>query len=48
MNPDDVAELPDAPLVILATDDSTICVDELCLPADERTKLERPAPEADA
>ena len=49
MTLDEAAEpAPDGPLVLMAADDNAICVDELCLPADERTKVEPPAPEADA
>jgi hypothetical protein len=49
MSPDETAEpAPAAPLVILATDDDSVCVDELCLPADVRSDLVPSAPEGDA
>ena len=49
MSPDEAADpAPDAPLVILAADDSAVCVDELCLPPDLPSELVPSAPEGDA
>jgi hypothetical protein len=49
MSPDESAEpAPAAPLVILATEDDSVCVDELCVPADVRLDLGPSAPEGDA
>ena len=49
MSPDEAAEpAPATPLVILATDEDLVCVDELCVPADVRSHLVPSAPEGDA
>ncbi len=39
---DNLAEAPPTTLVILASDEDAVCVDDLCLPADARVESDKP------